>query len=74
MNFIFRLQEYQTALQTSNDRLQIFYDQLNNLIKNKQKISLILIQNEKRINKLKMYLSNLGVSIRNFFIHLILFT
>lgn len=60
--FCFRLQQYQIALQTSNDRLKIFYDQLNNHIKNKQEISLFLIKNEKRINQLKINLSNLGVS------------
>lgn len=62
MDFIFRLLQYQAALQTSNDRLKIFYDQLTNILKNKQRISLILIENGKRINQLKMYLSNLGVS------------
>ncbi|XP_060856715.1 uncharacterized protein LOC132934432 [Metopolophium dirhodum] len=56
-----KLLQYQIALQTSNDRLQIFYDQLNNHIKNKQEISLLLIQNEKRINQLKINLSKLGV-------------
>ncbi|CAH1731346.1 nuclease SbcCD subunit C-like isoform X1 [Aphis gossypii] len=56
-----KLLQYQAALQTSNDRLKIFYDQLTNILKNKQRISLILIENGKRINQLKMYLSNLGV-------------
>jgi len=59
--FCFRLLQYQIALQTSNDRLKIFYDQLKNHIKNKQEVSLLLIQNEKRINQLKINLSNLGV-------------
>jgi len=61
--FCFRLLQYQIALKTSNDRLKIFNDQLNNQIKNKQDVSLLLIQNEKRINQLKNNLSNLGVSI-----------
>jgi len=39
----------------------MFYDQLNNQIKSKQEVSLLLIQNEKRINQLKANLSNLGV-------------
>ncbi|KAL4100931.1 hypothetical protein QTP88_020956 [Uroleucon formosanum] len=56
-----KLLQYQIALQTSNDRLKIFYDQLNNHIKNKQEISLLLIQNEKKITQLKINLSNLGV-------------
>jgi len=60
--FCFRLLQYQIALQTSNDRLKIFYDQLNTYIKNKQEVSLLLIQNEKRINHLKINLSKLGVS------------
>jgi len=60
--FYFRLLQYQIALQTSNNRLKIFNEQLNNQIKNKQEISSFLIQNEKRINQLKTNLSNLGVS------------
>ncbi|XP_022182622.1 autophagy-related protein 23-like [Myzus persicae] len=56
-----KLLQYQIALQTSNDRLKIFYDQLNNHIRNKQEVSLLLIQHEKRINQLKINLSNLGV-------------
>lgn len=72
MEFIFRLVQYQTALQTSNDRLQIFYDQLTNQLKNKQRIALILIENDKRINQLKIYLSNLGVSKINYYTFLIL--
>ncbi|XP_015376557.1 PREDICTED: uncharacterized protein LOC107170866 [Diuraphis noxia] len=56
-----KLLQYQIALQTSNDRLKIFYDQLNNHIKNKQEVSSLIIQNEKRINQLKIHLSNLGV-------------
>jgi hypothetical protein len=72
MEYIFRLVQYQTALQTSNDRLQIFYDQLTNQLKNKQRIALILIENDKRINQLKMYLSNLGVSKINYYTFLIL--
>ncbi|KAL4126284.1 hypothetical protein QTP88_010507 [Uroleucon formosanum] len=56
-----KLLQYQIALQTSNDRLKLFHDQLNNQIKNKQEVSLLLKQNEKRINQLKNNLSNLGV-------------
>ncbi|XP_025207227.1 uncharacterized protein LOC112603041 [Melanaphis sacchari] len=56
-----KLLQYQAALQTSNDRLKIFQGQLNNLLKNKQRVSLIIIENDKRINQLKLYLSNLGV-------------
>lgn len=73
MILIFRLLQYETALQTSNDRLKIFFDQLNNQEKNKQRISLILIENEKRINQLKTYLCNLGVS-KTIFIDFILLT
>lgn len=58
----FRLLQDQKALQTSNDRLKTFYDQLNNQIKNKQEVLLLLKQNEKRINHLKTNLSNLEVS------------
>lgn len=53
--------QYQIALQTSKDRLKLFNEQLNNQYKNKHDISLLLIEHEKRINKLKMLLSNLGV-------------
>ncbi|XP_025194250.1 autophagy-related protein 23-like [Melanaphis sacchari] len=56
-----KLLQYQISLQTSNDRLKIFNDQLNNQIKNKQEVSLLLKQNEKRINQLKNNLSSLGV-------------
>ncbi|XP_022170360.1 uncharacterized protein LOC111033758 [Myzus persicae] len=56
-----KLLQYQLALQTSNDRLKIFYGQLNNQIKSKQEVSLLIIQHEKRINQLKTKLSNLGV-------------
>ncbi|XP_015372760.1 PREDICTED: nuclease SbcCD subunit C-like isoform X2 [Diuraphis noxia] len=56
-----KLLQYQIALKTSNDRLKMFYDQLNNQIKSKQEVSLLLIQHEKRINQLKTDLSNLGV-------------
>uniref|UniRef100_A0A2S2PKF9 Kinesin-like protein n=1 Tax=Schizaphis graminum TaxID=13262 RepID=A0A2S2PKF9_SCHGA len=56
-----KLLQYQIALKTSNDRLKIFNEQLNNQIKNKQGVSLLLIQHEKRINQLKNNLSNLGV-------------
>ncbi|CAH1731946.1 uncharacterized protein LOC114126616 isoform X1 [Aphis gossypii] len=56
-----KLLQYQIALQTSNNRLKIFNEQLNNQIKNKQEVSTLLIQNEKRINQLKTNLSNLGV-------------
>jgi len=70
--FCFRLLQYQIALQTSNDRLKMFYDQLNNHIKNKQEVSLLLIQNEKRINQLKINLSNLGVSKITFLFYIYL--
>ncbi|KAE9524146.1 hypothetical protein AGLY_015511 [Aphis glycines] len=56
-----KLLQYQIALQTSNNRLKIFNEQLNNQTKNKQEVSSLLIQNEKRINQLKTNLSNLGV-------------
>ncbi|CAI6355173.1 unnamed protein product [Macrosiphum euphorbiae] len=56
-----KLLQDQKALQTSNDRLKTFYDQLNNQIKNKQEVLLLLKQNEKRINHLKTNLSNLEV-------------
>lgn len=65
--FYFRLLQYQIALQTSNNRLKIFNEQLNNQIKNKQEVSSFLIQNEKRINQLKTNLSNLGVSKKNLY-------
>lgn len=53
--------QYQIALQTSKDRLKLFNEQLNNQCKIKHEITLLLKQHDKRIDKLKMLLSKLGV-------------
>lgn len=61
ITFNFRLLQYQIALQTSKDRLKMFCDQLNSQLKNKQLLTALLSENEKRIIQLKTNLSNLGV-------------
>jgi len=59
--FVIRLYQYQLTLQTSKDRLKLFYEQLNNHYKNKQEFTISIIEKEKRIQQLKTNLSNLGV-------------
>lgn len=49
------------TLQTSKDRLKLFYEQLNNQLKNKQALTSSLAESEKRMHQLKTNLSNLGV-------------
>lgn len=60
--------QYQIALQTSKDRLKLFNEQLNNQYETKHDISLLLIEHDKRIDKLKKLLSNLGVHLIVFYI------
>lgn len=58
---IFRLLQHEAALQVSRDRLNVFYDQLNEHIKNKKQLSSALMVKEKQIKQLKITLSNLEV-------------
>lgn len=59
--FIFRLQQYEYDLQISKDRLTMFNGQLKELLKHKQEVTLLLLENEKQIRQLKTNVSNFGV-------------
>ncbi|XP_050426423.1 kinesin-like protein costa [Adelges cooleyi] len=56
-----KLMKDKVALQTSKDRLKIFYEQLSSQLKIKNEMIAVLMESEKRISQLKSYLSNFGV-------------
>ncbi|XP_050529960.1 kinesin-like protein costa [Daktulosphaira vitifoliae] len=56
-----KLMQDRIALQTSKDRLKIFYEQYKCQIQSKEDLTSVLLELEKRINQLKINLSNLGV-------------
>lgn len=59
--YIFRLIQYEYDLQTSRDRLTMFSGQLKDLLKHKEEIRILLLENENEIHQLKTNLSNFGV-------------